>query len=191
MAIGWDDLGDLRKYPDHDTVAKKLIEVYQLKGYPINDSRACFNFLHVMHPGDRVIVKRGHDEVVGYGIITGEYEYRPERPTYQNVRRVRWERRGNWKCKPVFASKTLTDFTSYTDTVQYLTDLIGVSEAPSAIPAAPTLPRTRLMTPSKEWLLTILSLKPFWNSGEQRRTLSSRARQAWARPSWPAGWRMR
>jgi 5-methylcytosine-specific restriction protein B len=40
----------------------------------------------------------------------------------------------------VFAVKTLTDFTSYPDTVQYLTELIGVSEAPSASSPAPTLP---------------------------------------------------
>jgi 5-methylcytosine-specific restriction protein B len=141
MAIGWDELGDLRQYPDHDTVAKKLIEVYELKGYPINDSLACNNFAHVMTPGDRVIVKRGRDELVGYGIVTGEYEYRPERTTYQNVRRVRWERRGNWKSKPVFAVKTLTDFTLYPETVQYLTELIGVSEPPLPTPARAALPR--------------------------------------------------
>jgi|ERR1022692_922296 5-methylcytosine-specific restriction protein B len=140
MAIGWDELGDLRQYPDHDTMANKLIEVYGLKGYPINDSRACYNFLQVMRPGDRVIVKRGRDEVVGYGIVTGEYEYRPGRTTYRNVRRVRWERRGNWKCKPVFAVKTLTDFTSYPETVQYLIELIGVSEAASPTPPPPSLP---------------------------------------------------
>lgn len=105
MAIGWDDLGDLRQYPDLEAVAKKLIEVYQLKGYPKNDSRACYDFRDTMQPGDRVIVKRGRDEVVGYGLITGDYEYRPERATYRNVRRVRWERRGNWKCKPLFAVK--------------------------------------------------------------------------------------
>jgi 5-methylcytosine-specific restriction protein B len=140
MAIGWDELGDLRQYPDHDTVADKLIGVYGLKGYPINDSRACDNFVHVMRPGDRIIVKRGRDEVVGYGIVTGGYEYRPERTTYRNVRRVRWERRGNWKCKPVFAVKTLTDFTSYPETVQYLIELIGVSAGPSPAPPAPTLP---------------------------------------------------
>jgi hypothetical protein len=139
LAIGWDELGDLRQYPDHDTVAKKLIEVYELKGYPINDSLACHNFVHVMKPGDRVIVKRGRDEVVGYGVVTGEYEYRPERTAYQNVRRVRWERRGNWKSKPVFAVKTLTDFTSYPETVQYLIELIGVSEAASPTPR-PALP---------------------------------------------------
>jgi EVE domain len=53
MAIGWDDLGELRQYADHDAVAKQLIEAYHLKGYPINDSRACYDFLHSMSAGDR------------------------------------------------------------------------------------------------------------------------------------------
>jgi predicted Mrr-cat superfamily restriction endonuclease len=113
MAIGWDDLGDFRRYSDHNAVAKRLSEAYHLKGYPINDSRACYDFLHSMSAGDRVFVKRGRHEVVGYGIVTGDYEYRPERPTYRNVREVRWERRGNWKCKFALTVKTLTNFTSY------------------------------------------------------------------------------
>lgn len=141
MAIGWDELGDLRQYSNQDAVAEKLTEIYGLKGYPMNDSQACYEFLHSMNPGDHVFVKRGRDEVVGYGIITGEYEYQAERPTYRNVRQVRWERRGNWKSKPVFALKTLTDFTSYRDTVQYLTELIGLSPAPSLSPPAPTVSR--------------------------------------------------
>jgi 5-methylcytosine-specific restriction protein B len=140
MAIGWDELGDLRQYPDHTSIAQKLIEVYRLKGFPINDARACFDFLHAMKRGDRVIVKRGRDEVVGYGTVIGEYEFRPERATYRNVRQVRWEHRGNWKSKAVFAVKTLTDFTPFQDTVQYLTKLIGVSDALPPVPVAPILP---------------------------------------------------
>ena len=108
MAIGWDELGDLGQYRDHAAVAQKLIEVYGLKRFPINDSLACFDFLHSMKRGDRVIVKRGRDEVVGFGTVIGDYEFRPDRATYRNVRQVRWERRGNWKSKPVFAVKTLT-----------------------------------------------------------------------------------
>jgi 5-methylcytosine-specific restriction protein B len=49
---------------------------------------------------------------------------------------MRWEQRGNWKCKPVFAVKTLTDLTSDPDTVQYLTGLIGLSE-PLPVPTLP------------------------------------------------------
>src|SRR5207302_2143731 len=51
----------------------------------------------------------------------------------RNVRCVRWERRGNWKCtEPVFAVKTLTDLTRFPDTVRYLMDLVGVYDASSA-----------------------------------------------------------
>jgi 5-methylcytosine-specific restriction protein B len=139
MAIEWDKIGDLRHYPDYESLTKKLIETYEMKTFPMNDARACFNFVHVMRPGDRVIAKRGRDEVVGYGIVIGDYEYRFERKNYRSVRRVRWERRGNWKCKPLFAVKTLTDFTHYSDEVRYLTDLMGVSEAPAPVAAAQTL----------------------------------------------------
>ncbi len=125
MAIGWDELGDLRQYPDHQTVAKKLIEVYKLESQPINDSRACFDFAHTIRPGDRIFAKRGRDEVVGYGVVTGDYEYREDRAQFKHVRRVRWEQRGNWKCKPLFPVKTLIDFTPYPEVVQDLTALIG------------------------------------------------------------------
>jgi hypothetical protein len=140
MAIGWDELGDLGQYPDHADIAKKLREAYRLPGFPINSSRACFDFRYSMERGDQVIAKRGRDEVVGYGTVIGDYEFQSERSTYRNVRKVRWERRGNWKSNPVFAVKTLTDFTSYHDTVRYLTDLIGVSDALSSVPATAILP---------------------------------------------------
>ncbi len=144
MAIGWDELQDLNQYPDHESIAKKLIEVFHLEGYPINDSRACDDFVRTIKPGDRIIAKRGRDEVVGYGIVTGPYEYRPDRSNYRNVRRVRWERRGNWKCKnQIFATKTLTDLTPYPGAVQYLTELIGVAEAP-ATSSVETLPPYRV-----------------------------------------------
>jgi 5-methylcytosine-specific restriction protein B len=95
---------------------------------PVNDARACFDFPHTLRPGDRIFVKRGRDEVVGYGTVTGDYEYRADRGTYRNVRTVRWDRRGQWKSKPVFAVKTLTDFTPYRETVAYLAELVGASE---------------------------------------------------------------
>ena len=136
MAIGWDELRDLSQYPDQPAIAQKLIEAYKSENRPLNATRACFDFVHSIKPGDQVIVKRGRAEVVGYGIVTGGYEFRPERATYRNVRKVRWERKDVWKSKPVFAAKTLTDFTPYPDTVRELTKLIGVSE-PAPKPALP------------------------------------------------------
>lgn len=67
MAFGCDRMGDLRQYPDVDTIAKKLMEVYGLKRHPVNDTRACYDFAYTMKPGDHIIVKRGLMDVVGYG----------------------------------------------------------------------------------------------------------------------------
>jgi hypothetical protein len=140
MAIGWGEIGNLFQYDTHESLAKALIDANALKGFPINDARACYDFARVVKPGDRVLAKRGRDEVVGYGIITGEYEYRPERAPYPNIRRVRWERRGNWKCaEQIFAVKTLTDLTRFPDSVRYLTNLIGVS-GESIAPPIKTVP---------------------------------------------------
>jgi 5-methylcytosine-specific restriction enzyme B len=54
MAIGWGELGDLSQYPDQDAVANKIIEGYKPQSRPMNDSRACFDFVHSLQPGDRV-----------------------------------------------------------------------------------------------------------------------------------------
>lgn len=139
MGIGWDEMGDLRQYPDLETTAKKLIEVYSLKAYPMNDSRACYEFAHVMRPGDHVIAKQGLLDVVGYGTVTGEYEYRPGRGEYHHVRTVRWERKGNWRCpKQIFPVKTLTDFTRWAKELAELQELIEVGPPqPPDISASP------------------------------------------------------
>ncbi len=142
MAIGWDEIGDLAQYADLESTAQALISAYNLQRHPINDSNACFEFAHVICPGDKVIAKRGLHEVVGYGTVTGEYQHVASRATYRNVRAVRWERRGNWRTdRRVFAVKTLTDFTGYTESVTYLKELTGINEAvavtPPITPAAP------------------------------------------------------
>jgi 5-methylcytosine-specific restriction protein B len=138
MGIGWDEMGDLRLYPDLDTTGKKLMEVYGLDRYPMNNSHACYDFAHIMKPGDSVIAKRGLLDVVGYGVVTGDYEYRPERHEYRHIRTVRWERKGNWRCpNQVFPVKTLTDFTNSREVLADLERLIGVAEQPPAIAAPP------------------------------------------------------
>src|SRR5260370_235903 len=52
-AIGWDDLGDLSKYTDQEAIAQAM---RQRRGpdqpAPHNDSRACYEFVHKMRPGD-------------------------------------------------------------------------------------------------------------------------------------------
>ncbi len=134
MAIGWDKIGDLSQYPTQDAVAEKLIDAYNPGNRPSNNAKACFEFAHVMKVGDRVFAKSGRDVVLGYGIVTGDYEFQDAREQFKNVRRVRWEQRGHWKSSGKWNIKTLTDITGDPELVHDLDQLMGLSQ-----PAAPVL----------------------------------------------------
>ena len=47
--IGWDDAGDLRQYPDKDQLRKR--------GLGIHEALACWEFCHVMRPGDTIFAR--------------------------------------------------------------------------------------------------------------------------------------
>jgi 5-methylcytosine-specific restriction protein B len=138
VAIGWDELGDLGQYPDIDTLTTEIAKRHtRPQGRPMNAARACFDFVHVMRPGDRVIVKRGRSVVVGYGIITGEYVHRPERSILKNVRTARWDDRGTWTFDDVvFPLKTLTEITRFPDLVASIDRKLGTAPTLPAPPVA-------------------------------------------------------
>jgi MoxR-like ATPase len=144
MAIGWDELGDLTQYGSPDDLLVALQREYETTGRPTNNARACYDFVHTIRVGDRVFVKRGRNTIIGYGVVTGEYQHRVDRAQFQNVRTVRWEGRGTWTSPAPLAVKALTDVTEATSFVTALENMISgpVSEAPKPIPAAVRDPYT-------------------------------------------------
>ena len=66
-----------------------------------------------MKPGDVVFVKKGRSEILGRGIVTGDYVFDPEGGHYPNCREVRWTSTGNWPIDERLAMKTLTEITDY------------------------------------------------------------------------------
>ena len=141
MGIGWDDIGDLGQFGSFDDLLAALENAYPAPQRPTNNARACFEFAHVIEPGDRVFVKRGRRTIVGFGTVTGQYEHRESRPTFKNIRSVRWEGRGTWSSPDILGVKTLTDVTSYTEFVIALEELATGSG--SAEPARPVPPAIR------------------------------------------------
>ena len=142
MAIGCDNIGDLSLFPDQEAIADKIIEVYHPKARPVNDSLACFDFVHTIQPGDRVIAKKGRSAMVGYGVVVGDYEHRTERGYLKNVRKVRWDGRGTWTCNGmVFPLKTLTDLTRFPDTVAELDNILEVATTEPTPPRPAAMPR--------------------------------------------------
>jgi len=129
IAIGWDSLGDLRKYPDRDDIAKAIQAERGQGPWPMNDSLACEQFCREMKPGDVVFAKKGIKVVLGWGTIKSDYNYDGERQEYRHVRSIAWIGEGP-HVVPEGAwvpNKTLTDVTNYREFLDFALPLLATS----------------------------------------------------------------
>ena len=98
--------------------------IYGDTGSYKNQVLATWQFANELKPGDVVFVKKGRKQILGRGLVEGEYVFDPERCQYANTRKVRWTDKGEWELSDQGAIKTLTDITSYTDYVKKLQNII-------------------------------------------------------------------
>ena len=126
VAIGWDKLGDLRQYPDKQSIGAKINEIDGGSGTRMNDQLACWEFVHAIKLGDIVISKAGRTSYLGWGIVASDYRYEPERPEYRNVRSVEWQAKGVWESDFPLVMKTVTGISKYPDYVRKLKALLGI-----------------------------------------------------------------
>jgi hypothetical protein len=113
MALGWDALGDLRKYNSKGEVAEKLRQLEGSSGSKKNDANANFDFVSQMNIGDTIIVKQGRRKLLGYGIVTSAYYFEESRSSYKHCRKVNWILKGEWTIDHNLHIKTLTNITNY------------------------------------------------------------------------------
>src|SRR6185312_5442726 len=97
MAIGWDELGDLRNFKNDEEISQRLQKLRPKDKFPTMDTLACWEFVHDIKIGDVILVNRGRDKIVGYGVVEGDYEFADERPYYKHVRKVNWLAKGRWE----------------------------------------------------------------------------------------------
>ncbi len=129
MYLGWDELGDLLKYPTRDAMVSKMKAEYGEKKEYIHDSLATWEFANEMNIGDVVFAKKGLHTIVGRGIVVGGYRYDEKRKEYKNVRSVKWINIGEWTFNYTQALKTLTDITKFIGYIDNLNAMIdGVAE---------------------------------------------------------------
>lgn len=113
IALGWDELEDIRQYNSREEIKDALVEAYGGEGSKKNDVAANYDFVHTINIGDIIIVKKGRGELLGFGEVTSNYIYDENRSDYNSVRRVDWKLKGNWRVNFSLVMKTLTDITSY------------------------------------------------------------------------------
>ncbi len=127
MAIGWDELGNLKKYKDKKSITNSLRAIYdETKSSKVNDSTSCYSFSHIMQKGDIVFAKDGTRKILGWGVIDSDYYFDDSRQSFKHVRKINWKSKGDWKVTidNRFALKTITEITKYSDFVSYLKKLV-------------------------------------------------------------------
>ena len=123
MCLGWDKIGDFSQYKSREEIISKLKEVENKESNFPNDSLAIWDFLNTIQPGDEVIAKKGLYKILGKGIVEGEYYYDETLTAYNNIRKVKWSKDGEWEAPQQLPQKTLTDITSYSDLVSQIEEL--------------------------------------------------------------------
>ena len=129
--IGWEEIGDLRQYESLDAMRKAMKEQFgdASTNYK-NNGLATWNFCHDIQVGDIIFAKQGRNKLLGRGVVESDYSFDTSYPDHQNVRKVRWERVGEWTTEDKLAIKALTELTRYPDFVKKLNKLIDSAPQP-------------------------------------------------------------
>lgn len=132
MVLGWDQLGDYAEYASREAITDCLRELEDPDNSKKNDSLACWQFQHVIQPGDIIFARRGVSTFIGRGVVTSEASYAPDRAQYQHVRKVNWTHKGEWESPEQLGYKTLTDITEYKQSVINIEALFVDSQSNTA-----------------------------------------------------------
>lgn len=97
MALEFDKLDDLNVLGDYNNIIKLIKEKYNSKDKPFNDTSANIDLRDNINIGDIIIVKKGRNEFLGYGIVTSKYYFDKNRKNYFHCRKVIWKQKGLWK----------------------------------------------------------------------------------------------
>lgn len=131
MGIGWAGLGDLRAFASKEEMKQRMKDLYDPTLSYINAAHATWQFANEIKVGDVIFVKKGRNQLIGRGVVTGDYSYCASDSNYPHRRAVQWTHKGVWPHPDGQAAmKTLTDVTPYTDYVEKLCALfVSESEA--------------------------------------------------------------
>lgn len=135
MAIGWDELGDLKAYPSKEAMKAKMKTLWGAESSYKNDGHATWQFANELKAGDVIFVKKGMKKIIGRGIVTSDYRFDESRDKYCHVRKVKWTHKGDWDHNGQAVMKTLTNITPYTDYCKSLEAMVAaaVNEDPPEV----------------------------------------------------------
>ena len=128
MGLGWEELGNLSEYSSKEAMRKALLELLDDGTNKSQSALATWQFANEVRIGDIIFAKRGRSEIVGRGVVDGEYYYDKAEADYPNLRKVSWTHKGTWALSGKTAVKTLTDITMQKDLINTIESFFGPLE---------------------------------------------------------------
>ena len=129
--IGWEEIGDLSKYETLDAMREAMkVQFGDASTNYKNAGLATWEFCREMKVGDIIYAKQGRNKILGRGVVESDYIYDTSYPEHQNIRKVRWEKVGNWTSPETLAMKTLTELTRYPELIKKMDEMMEDAPVP-------------------------------------------------------------
>ena len=120
MALcGWDKVGDLSDCSDKESIDKRRESVSDYQFNTGNLTGMLHAIANEIKEGDIVLAKYSKSDIVGMGIVTGDYRYDEKSVYGKHCRDMSWTHKGLWHCASIlkefgqndFPAKALTNVT--------------------------------------------------------------------------------
>ncbi len=125
VRIDWEEIGDLGKYESQNKIRDAHELAHGCKGNQKYVARGCWNFYSNMKIGDVIIARGGLQTLLGWGVVTGDYEYRDSYDTFRHTREVDWKETGKWSVENLPASGgTVINWTAFPELIEEIRKII-------------------------------------------------------------------
>ena len=120
MALcGWDKVGDLSDCTDKDSVDKRRQSIDEYHFNTGNLTGMLHAIANEINEGDIVLAKYSKSDIVGMGVVTGDYRFDDVSVYGKHCRDISWTHKGLWHCASIlkefgqdeFPAKALTNVT--------------------------------------------------------------------------------
>lgn len=136
MSIGYNELEDFSKYASKEEINQKLQQLNHNQHHYIHTVNAIWEFSKEMKRGDIVYVKKGQTDIVGWGVVSSNHQYKNDK----NIIHLVWKEKGNWKIPIKTLNKTLTKITPYSETIRKFNELFSVEHSDGLVATQTTYP---------------------------------------------------
>lgn len=99
IGIGWEELGNIEKYgSDYESFQNDYIKTYKSENdnYGGSSPKQIWDFYKNISIGDIIFARNGVLQIVGKGKVKSNYIYDDSRDEYKQIRKVEWEKIGEW-----------------------------------------------------------------------------------------------